>query len=431
MAGEIITNFVGALILVYFIKKNANRRWTGILDVCISSFSILLYFGLVSLMNFLFHFEGYLGLFVYGAACMLLGVILVNMPLAEYLSMGITWAGITLCTSLFAASTLQLIVGGEMQELLLFANREKWIAYIVNILAKYILVTITVRIRAVGHKSTIDNLIFCILFLVISIVCMSIFRYENMIENRPFGDNFAPVMATILLLLLFIMLYYSMRIGNLVRQEEEKKLLGVTSEKQSSELLLTAEKINELRQFQHDTDKAIHTFKILLADEKYDEAKAYITQYENLFRDMKVENVYTGIPIVDAVIGTRQTVMREHDIQFSCVIHTSIPEKLILSFAIILTNLLDNAIEAECEEEQRREVRLAVTKIGSYISVRVENSIAKSVIDRNKDFMSTKNDRDKHGYGMKSIEFHCKRHGGFNGITEENGYFIHEAMMKL
>ena len=62
------------------------------------------------------------------------------------------------------------------------------------------------------------------------------------------------------------------------------------------------------------------------------------------------------IPVVDAVVNTRFMEMQESDIEFSCVIQTRVPEKLIYEVGIILANLLDNAIEAEQKEQGKREM---------------------------------------------------------------------------
>lgn len=136
------------------------------------------------------------------------------------------------------------------------------------------------------------------------------------------------------------------------------------------------------------------------------------------------------IPVVDAVVNTRFMEMQESDIEFSCVIQARVPEKLIYEVSIILANLLDNAIEAEQKEQGKRKIRLNITQKGQYLCIRVENRISESVIAQNRFLETTKPDKERHGFGMKSIDFHCKRCGGFHGVLEENGFFIYEVFLK-
>ena len=430
MLWEIITNLMGACILVRYVRGYLPPRWKERTERIGSVTAVGLYFGLVTMMNYLFHFEGYWGLLIYGLAAMGIAAALVKVPLWSYVSIGITWSGITLCSSLFASAVLKLCEGGELQELLVFGNPQKLVALITNLLVKVVISYIAVHTRKNNVQSSLDHIIYCLLFLSISGIAMSIFQYENVMESRWKNDNFLVIMAMVLVLLLLVMMYFSMRIGMLMKRQEEERLLGVAGNLQSAELMLTADKLTELRQFQHDSEKAIRTLRELLDTGNLTEAEEFLAQYAKLSEQVRTGFFSTGIPVVDAVVNTRFMEMQESDIEFSCVIQARVSEKLIYEVGIILANLLDNAIEAEQKEQGKREIRLNITQKGQYLCIRVENRISESVIAQNRFLETTKPDKERHGFGMKSIDFHCKRCGGFHGVLEENGFFIYEVFLK-
>ncbi len=425
------TNFLGACIFLLYIRGALFPRFRGKKDLGGCLGVLMTYFILVTMMNYVFRFDGYVGILVYAMAGCLAAFVLTVAKWVDYLAMGITWSSIALSSSVIAASALMLFEEGSLRDILLFGNPQKTIALFLNLVAKLLMVTIIISIRKLGKQSSMDKLVCCILFMLVSGIGMSVFRHENMLDTKLNTDNYMIIMTMVLIFLLFVVMYYSMRIGSLIRQKEESRLVGITSEKQSAELLLTAEKITELRQFQHDSDKAMHTLKELMKDRNYGEAESFLNQYENYSKDIKASYLYTGIPIIDAVVGTRQMEMKNSDIEFICTIQSEIPEPMIMSFGIILANLLDNAIEAERGEKERREIRLKVMKKGAYLCCIVENRIDKSVLVHNMNLRTTKKDFINHGLGVKSIEYHCKMHKGFHGVREENGYFIHEVRLIL
>lgn len=57
---------------------------------------------------------------------------------------------------------------------------------------------------------------------------------------------------------------------------------------------------------------------------------------------------------------------------------------------ILLLNILDNAIEASCREENEKRINLVVRKKEEYVSILVENKITASVLDTNPNLKTTK-----------------------------------------
>lgn len=78
-------------------------------------------------------------------------------------------------------------------------------------------------------------------------------------------------------------------------------------------------------------------------------------------------------------------------------------------------NVVDNALEATAKiaDPQRRVINLKASKRQGLLVIRCENySDAQLVTDRQGTAVSSKQDRDNHGFGLRSIALVAERHGG-------------------
>ncbi len=81
---------------------------------------------------------------------------------------------------------------------------------------------------------------------------------------------------------------------------------------------------------------------------------------------------------------------------------------------IILTNLLDNAIESSMKSEKKSIEFSLYTLNGSYVVLKVINSCDEAPLVRKGQLITQKDNQEIHGYGVKNIQRVVKR---YNGMT--------------
>ena len=87
-------------------------------------------------------------------------------------------------------------------------------------------------------------------------------------------------------------------------------------------------------------------------------------------------------------------------------------------------NLIDNAIEAVLPlEESKRVISLSVRAVGNLLSVNLHNFYDSKIKFENGLPVTTKPDKNYHGYGMKSVGYICSRYGGDLSIKTDNNVF--------
>ena len=89
-----------------------------------------------------------------------------------------------------------------------------------------------------------------------------------------------------------------------------------------------------------------------------------------------------------------------------------------LDFSALLSNLLDNAIEANPTE-----ISVVISQRRGYETILVKNTISKSVLTENPDLKTTKSDGTSHGMGIPQIKAITEKYGGMCDFYEEDGYF--------
>lgn len=163
------------------------------------------------------------------------------------------------------------------------------------------------------------------------------------------------------------------------------------------------------------------------------------TILEEMDRIIKVNTdgnyVYnSGNEIVDAIINVKHIVAKEYGIVFNCKIF--VPERLPVKqsdIGIVLGNAIDNAIDAvkECKNSDKIiDIFIGIKKESIVMSVKnpYEHKLIK---DRSGRYLSTKDNKGQHGYGLKSIYKVAEKYGGEVVIYDYENYFTIMIFMNL
>ena len=181
----------------------------------------------------------------------------------------------------------------------------------------------------------------------------------------------------------------------------------------------------KMRGWRHDYRHHIQVMKVHAQKGEYREIEKYL---ELLDHDLTmVETVVkTGNPMADAILNSKLSLAAEKKIRIKA--EAKIPVALTtseLDLAIIIGNLLDNAIEATSElPEEERLIRLYMEMKGNFLYLALTNT-AKGQKKRN--FRTTKG--EGHGLGLERVDAAVKKCGGYLTRASEDGAFSTEIML--
>lgn len=133
----------------------------------------------------------------------------------------------------------------------------------------------------------------------------------------------------------------------------------------------------------------------------------------------------TGNIALDVILGEKDSLCRTKGIRFSPMVDGKALDFLSeVDIYSLFGNILDNAIEA-CEKlpEEERFIGLKIYRQNSFVIINSTNPFSGELKSENGVIVTTKKDRDSHGYGLKSIKYVVERYGGKVDLKTSNGVF--------
>lgn len=177
-------------------------------------------------------------------------------------------------------------------------------------------------------------------------------------------------------------------------------------------------------------DLVIHFSTISkLLEESPQKAQEYINSVLNNQLTSIKTMIKTGNDCFDAIANTKIALCEKYGV--TCRVRVMEHALDFLSYdeiAILFGNLFDNAIEA-AKNSTGKIVKLDVCIQDVYLSVFIKNTIDKSVLASNKNLLTTKDNKEYHGFGIKNIKGIVDKHKGIIQFDEENGYFICDILI--
>lgn len=183
---------------------------------------------------------------------------------------------------------------------------------------------------------------------------------------------------------------------------------------------------NRTRAFRHDIKNHILLMNMLAEQGNTEELKKYLRDMSGVIDESDYVRI-SGISAVDAILNEKMYEAQEKGITTSFdVVNLDKNNIRPIDLCIILSNALDNAIEAneKTEEASGRYVKLKVHGNEAFSVISVSNpSVQEPKKLSSGLFATSKEDAEAHGFGLRSIENTMKKYRGEMVAKCENGVF--------
>ena len=168
-----------------------------------------------------------------------------------------------------------------------------------------------------------------------------------------------------------------------------------------------------------------HQIGILRGINDSDQIKSFLDRMEEGIKFYELQNK-TGNSVLDTLLTSKSIYCNKHDITMTVVADGSLIDFIdIMDICSIFGNALDNAIEAveKIEDKQKRLIHVTISRVKSFVMIRVQNYYEGNLIKNGDDLASTKQDPEGHGYGLKSIRYSVDRYNGVVKTESQNNWF--------
>jgi sensor histidine kinase regulating citrate/malate metabolism len=142
----------------------------------------------------------------------------------------------------------------------------------------------------------------------------------------------------------------------------------------------------------------------------------------------------TGNSVLDTVLTGKSLQCGEYNINFTCVADGTLLDFMeALDICSIFGNALDNAIESvkELADSEKRLIRLAVFSQNDFLMLRIENYYEGNLQFEDDLPLTTKKDKQMHGYGLKSIRSAAEKYGGTMSIKTDDNWFTINVLIPM
>ncbi|GAU75819.1 sensor histidine kinase [Fusibacter sp. 3D3] len=415
------------IVLIFLKKQFAHIKKTGFIDdfiVVIVGGEILSYLnhafdtGSIYVMLIMFIYWTLVGMWRYGAKQFLrimLAIITVDIILIACDFILIVMIGL-----FFKITPMELATLGASR--FIFVINSKLLTYLVVNMLKTTKLDMSVGKR---YQSLI-LILMLMLNIIVAFFIMDIYRRYIISEKANQSVLFISfVMSGCNILILFVsnMFYKS------TQMEVEKQMVELSLNQQNDQIIALKGVMDEVRRNQHDYKNHFQAIRTMINHDKKNEALNYV---EALIDDQSVldQNLKTSMTAIELILEQKINEAKQQGIEIEKEV--MVPNNLSAleySLAMIISNSMDNAIEA-CQTVVGKpyiDVKIFMRK--GYLNYYIENASAGDYKKEGGHYLTRKKEKALHGYGLRNIEALIKKHNGIFEIQALEDKFILKCSM--
>lgn len=240
-----------------------------------------------------------------------------------------------------------------------------------------------------------------ILFPAVSSIMLVILFYSS-----PRDEDVSlsiVVFAGILMIANIAMIYVINSIERATEQEQDLRLLRQQISIQTENYGALKKNYSVQRKSTHEFERHIQVIRDLLDRKEYETAQDYVRQLQ-ADRTLKVFSISSNNPVIDVVLNQKHQVAQENGIKTRVKVNDLSAVTIKTNeLVVLLSNLLDNAIEACLKFDGDKEIVCSILKEDNiYISIR---NTSNPVAIIHGEIPTTKKDTAEHGYGLQAVKY--------------------------
>jgi len=417
---EILASILDGIVIVYFLNRYFKVKYKN--EMLISAFGIIPLFMIAYYLSDYFVLQvvaqiiltfAYAVTFLKGSKTQKATIDLVIILVMAIINM----ATIQLVSLFNGISAEMLVQEGSVQRIMVLV-----ITKLLLIFFAYLCLDRANEFVKLKRDEWILAVIYFVSSTVISIILL------NIVVNVSMNLLEQIQMISVTTLLLAITAISFVLIGKISKDKEYQsvnKILKVQLEEQKSSLLKTQKMYDETRKLRHDINRHFTIFLDML---KNNEIEDVISKIEE-FVDIKSDNSIVYIEnnnMINAILNEKVGICQSKNISFELKVSAAIEKEKELEIAIMISNILDNAIEAELELLIEHKIILEIFRHKGIYNVIVTNNIEGSVLKNNPTLNTNKKSPKEHGIGLLSVRDTINKfEGNFDCYEKNNQFAVH------
>ena len=257
---------------------------------------------------------------------------------------------------------------------------------------------------------------YLVAFAILSTLMIYVLSYwSTSLETDTVGMEFFDCFSCALLLVILLDVF------RIRKAEREQMIMEGLLRQEQEQHEISRDTIDVINRKCHDLRHQIAALRNMSSEEQ----EKSIAELENAVL------IYDSFPKsgnrdVDIILAEKSLLAEKNHITIRSIVDGSGLRFLTVEdLYSLLGNALDNAIEAAAKEreEARRIITLYAAARGDLFSIHIENPCAKEPLFMDGLPVTSKPDKDYHGFGMRSMRYLCEKYQGVLTTGWEDGIF--------
>ena len=327
-------------------------------------------------------------------------------------------------------SAISAITGIPMLQLQMSQNVERVVClFITKIL--YFAVTqfiLSFRKKEEYHFNHNEWIMILSAFMITLLIGISMY----MITVGGKTTEYINVAVTLLISCLDAVIFIFLRKMNRTSQiEKERDIMEIQLQRQQDEMQHLQQQYEEILILRHDFRNGIDCLCGMVEQGDCSGALEYAKQFKERKVNTILSQVQCSSTMLNAVVNAKFNDAQSKGIDTSLRLVVQIPHDLEFDLSIMLSNLLDNAIEACEKNPSNAQILLTISEEAGYYRIVVRNTIAASVLKKNQELKTEKADKKLHGWGLRSVTDLVSKRNGLIDFYEKEGMFYVDILLPI
>lgn len=317
-----------------------------------------------------------------------------------------------------------------------FSHENTYLA--INILVKigtvaiiFILFFISKRHKAIFSTASKFHTIVLFSFSITSFFLVMLIDYLISLlgSAKYFIFECIAIVLCIIINIAMYYLFYQLSVGE--EAQKRLKLMDFYLSKQKEEQNHLDHTYQKIRKISHDMNRYLSVIYSLLCNGKTEEA---INELQKQQIEISNNQLFdTGYPVINSVLSYK--IQMAQNLNIRSQLFWNLERKLninVSDLAVILSNALDNAIEATCNimNNEKRFLSIVANLNNNYFILKISNSTSTVPEITDGKIATTKKDKQFHGFGLESIKNLAQKYDGDSFIEYDDHIFTLTIVME-
>ncbi len=269
--------------------------------------------------------------------------------------------------------------------------------------------------------------------VAIALVTFFMSNLSFLSANTPFSGRLSAevfYIRTLVDFCGFVALYAQQGQRLQVRANAEVRAVDEMLRRQHEHYLLSKRNMETVNRTYHDLK---HQIDVIRAERDAGRRASYLDDLEASVAGYSAQ-VDTGNGVLDVILTTKRAECAERGIDLTAVVDGQVLDFMsAMDLAAIFGNALNNAVDAvlAVDDPDRRLIKVAVYARDGLALVSVENWFTGELRTEDGDIVTRRQDRHRHGYGLKSIRRTAEKNGGSMTVNVEEQWFVLRVLVPV